>query len=83
MILPSSHSPLGRGVIGRSIVRIPLYHMLDMVKIDTNSKSVQEIVNEMHCISLVADEKHVRERLMKDISAGIRMKEVVGSIWIP
>lgn len=37
----------------------------------------------MHCISLVADEKHVRERLMKDISAGIRMKEVVESIWIP
>lgn len=35
-----------KDVIGRSIVRIPLYHMLDMVKIDTNSKSVQEIVNE-------------------------------------
>lgn len=32
---------------------------------------------EMYCISLIADEKHVRGRLEKDISAGIRTVDVL------
>lgn len=34
-------------IIGRSIARIPLYKELDTIKIDTNNKTVSEIVDEI------------------------------------
>lgn len=34
-------------VIGRSIAKISMYHTLDTIKIDTNNKTVQEIVDEI------------------------------------
>ena len=34
-------------VIDRSVAKIPMYQTLDTVKIDTNNKTVLEIVNEI------------------------------------
>ncbi len=37
-------------VIERSVERIPLFHNLNTIKIDTGNKSVQEIASEIRCI---------------------------------
>ena len=37
-------------VIERSMERIPLYHALKTIKIDTGNKTVQEIADEIRCI---------------------------------
>ena len=31
----------------------------------------------MECISLIADENHLRDRLSKDVEAGIRSEEII------
>ncbi|MCB7321035.1 AAA family ATPase [Lacrimispora sp. 210928-DFI.3.58] len=38
-------------VIGRSVMRIPLYENLETIKIDTNDKTVSEIAEEVRSIS--------------------------------
>jgi len=37
-------------IIDRSLARIPLYHHLNTIKINTNGKTVSEIVEELACI---------------------------------
>lgn len=37
-------------VIEKSVARIPMYHALNTIKIDTNKKSVQTIVNEIKAL---------------------------------
>lgn len=37
-------------IIQRSVARIPMYHKLNTIKIDTNKKNVQMIVDEIKAI---------------------------------
>ncbi|HHW72176.1 MAG TPA: AAA family ATPase [Firmicutes bacterium] len=39
-----------RDIMGRSLARLPLYHQLDTVKINTDGKTVREVAEEIACL---------------------------------